>query len=248
MARLIAANVATRLVAASVATPRGDHAGAENAPENIRQSYMPRTAKWFGAKLELPQSPPEVEASTTASIHLDLALARKLPMPKPLEFSAEGDRIPGGAYAYHGDPPGDTMYRWYYEDCDDGESIGDVIVQAGQAVSLWFQDCAGNKILRTAIGQFYSMDEHGKTTWFAETAKEKAFLQQMDEAEAPFRQARGVPCAMMADSIEAIADEHLNYPDKSRDEIVARSLEAALPGLPALHAAGQDISIEQLNR
>lgn len=195
---------------------------------------------------ELPQSPPGVETSTTAPMPLDLALAKKLPMPEPLKSLQKVIGTPGGAYAYHGDPPGDTMYRWYYDDCDDRESIGDVTVQAGQAVALWFKDCAGNIIVRAADGQFFSADEHGKTTWFAETAKEKATKDQVDQMEAKFRQERGVPCAMMALSIEAIAVEHFNYPDESRDELVAQFVAAALPGLPALHTGGQDMSVEQL--
>jgi hypothetical protein len=52
-----------------------------------------------------------------------------------------------------------------------------------------------------------------------------------------------VACAMMGRDIKAIAEEHLNYPDASRDELVARYIEAALP---ALHATGQDIPMEKL--
>jgi hypothetical protein len=42
----------------------------------------------------------------------------------------------------------------------------------------------------------------------------------------------GVACTMMAFSIEAITDEHVNYPDEPRDELVAR-LVAEMLASPA---------------
>jgi len=48
---------------------------------------------------------------------------------------------------------------------------------------------------------------------------------------------------MMAHDIPAMADEHRNYPDESRDDLVARYIESALP---TLHAMGQDMPIEKL--
>jgi hypothetical protein len=56
---------------------------------------------------------------------------------------------------------------------------------------------------------------------------------------------RGILCAMFAHDIAAMADEHLNYPDESRDDLVARYIEAALL---ALHAAGKDVPLETLAR
>lgn len=48
---------------------------------------------------------------------------------------------------------------------------------------------------------------------------------------------------MMALDIEAIADERSNYPNESRDELVARYTEAALY---SLHAIGKDMPTEKV--
>ena len=188
---------------------------------------------------------------------LDLALAKKLPVPEPLvslqkiigtpgeAYTPEGIEEGGQAWEAH---PGDVWYRWYH-DCGDRMSFGDAIVRSGQVMTLSFQGCAGENIIRMSNGDFHVVPLQGKTTYLAETPKEQAFRENLRKEEAAedqqFRSAVGVPCAMMAIDIEAIAEEHLGYPDESHDELAARYVVAALPDM---HAMGQDMSAAKLTQ
>ena len=188
---------------------------------------------------------------------LDLALAKKLPVPEPLASLQKVIGTPGEAYTPEGIEgggeawearPGDVWYRWWH-DCGEAMSFGDAIVRAGQVVTLWFQGCEGETIIRMSNGDFHVVDGHGKVTQLAETPKEQAFRENLRKEEAAedqrFHSSMGIPCAMMAIDIEAIAEEHLDYPDESRDELVARYVAAALPNL---RTTGQDISAEKLTQ
>lgn len=194
---------------------------------------------------------PGPDGANRAPMPLDLTLAKRLTVPEPLTLVQKVIGTPGEAYIPEGTAktPGEVWYRWWH-DCNDdqGVSFGDAIVRSGQVVTLWFQGCEGETIVREAnSGDFHVVDAHGKITQLAETPKEQAFQENLRKAETAedqrFRSAIGVPCAMMAIDIEAIAEEHLGYPDELHDELVARYVAAALPNL---HAAGQDMSAAKL--
>lgn len=198
---------------------------------------------------QLSHFPPPFEASTTAPMPLDLRLAKKLVLPEPITNVQKIIDSPGAPYVPQGlgKSPG-IWHRWYH-DCGNSMSFGDVIVQHGQAVSLWFVDCAGETIIRDADGDFHTVDAHGNIKYFAETPKEKAHLEWVRQQEAIanrlLRKTVGVPCAMMALDIEAIAAEHVNYPNESRDELVARYVESAIV---SLHAAGHDMPVSKITQ
>jgi hypothetical protein len=203
------------------------------------------------AHADSASSPPGPEEDTTAPMPLDLALTKKLPVPEPLASVQKVIGTPGDAYTPEGTTkmPNEVWYRWYH-DCGDRMSFGDAIVSGGQVMTLWFQGCAGETIVREASsGDFHVVDAHGKITQLAETPKEQAFRENLSKKEAAedqrFRSAVGVPCAMMAIDVEAIAEEHLDYPDESRDELAARYVAAALPDV---HAMGQDMSAAKLTQ
>jgi hypothetical protein len=194
-------------------------------------SVLPMAAHAGGA---LPQ-----EESTTAPMPLDLALAKKLLLPEPLASVQKIIGTPGETNSTEGKV---VSVRWWHDCGGDTMSFGDVFIRDGQVAHLWFQGCAGENIIRDADGDFYVLEANGTETYLTETAKERAFSEGQKQFVA---KALGVPCAMMALDIEAIAEEHLGYPDESHDELVARYVAAALPNL---RAAGQDISFETLTQ
>src|SRR5271165_5229288 len=126
-------------------------------------------------------------------------------------------------------------------------SFGDAIVVSDQVISLWFQGCAGENIIRESkSGNFTVTDGHGKITQLAETPQEKTYVENHNKAMAKidqqFRSKMGVPCAMMALGVEGIVEEHLAYPDESRDELVALVMAEALQNPQVV---SQNVSAEE---
>jgi hypothetical protein len=98
------------------------------------------------------------DSPSTAPMPLDLALAKKLPVPEPLAEVQKVIGTPGEAYTPEGieeggQPweahPGDVWQRWYH-DCGNGTgvSFGDAISRNGQVITLWFQGCAQENVIR----------------------------------------------------------------------------------------------------
>jgi len=188
---------------------------------------------WLQPVLMLAASsdPPSVDTSTTAAMPLDLDLARKLVLPEALAEVQKIIGTPGGPYVPDGlDNPG-TWYRWYH-DCGNSMSFGDVAIRDGQAISLWFEGCAGETIKRFAKGDFYMIDADGKITYLSENER-----RENTEIQRAFSESMKIPCVMMALTIELIDEEHTQFPTESRDELVARYATAAL----ADQAVGADI-------
>lgn len=180
-------------------------------------------------------TPPGISSTSTAPMPLGLGLAKKLVLPEPLTTVQKLIGTPGAPYVPNGfDKSSGTWYRWYH-DCGNAMSFGDVIVRNEQAVSLWFQGCAGENVKRFGNGDFYVISASGKTSYLDERER-RAMSQEANR----YRNKVKVPCAMMSLDIEQIANEHHNFPSESRDEIVARYVEAEMQ---SVHAMGQKIGI-----
>jgi hypothetical protein len=150
----------------------------------------------------------EPDESATAPMPLDLALAKKLLLPEPLASVQKIIGTPGETNSTEGKV---VSVRWWHDCGGDTMSFGDVFIRDGQVAHLWFQGCAGENIIRDADGDFYVLEANGTERYLTETAKERAFSEGQIQFVA---KALRVPCAMMAIDIQAIAEEHLGYPDE----------------------------------
>jgi len=134
--------------------------------------------------------------------------------------------------------PGDVWYRWYH-DCGNGTgvSFGDAITRNGQVITLWFQGCAQENVIRMSNGDFYVLDAHGNDTQIAETPQERAFSDNQRKAlsrvDAYYC---GVFDTLKALQVPGSSDEHekdcAHVPDEVRTPAYQAIQEGYEPDLP----------------